>query len=530
MLSMKIPAIVPSFECPIISVDYCISVKLDTDSLFGGTLKVEFPLIIGTIPIRQMTPLAGSAVPAVYPTVSPSAPPEPVVVGGAVGGPVCLCVKMEHCQLEYDKATVTDGIVSGKVIIQNKEPIKARFLKIRILGTANIHSEECENKMKLNEYLKHEPEHSSQSSNNYECLINTYIMLWESSVEEDNIPAGNHEFPFSFTLPANSPPTFFGQYGKIEYSTKVELDRPWKLNKKLKRPVLVWPKCDLNLFPNAASSVEKTAEQVIKTADKNVDLVLKEGLVTLRASIPKQGYVHGEIIQIKLNIQNESARPVLKVRAEIFQFGKYWLRHKGTTDVRFSKTCLAKTSEDIKIEPKTKGEAIISIEVPNCVPNFQSSLIHVFYNVLVGFEEPTFGGVLAAGFYLLIGTVPIREIQMAEKAVQTVYPTVSPSAPPEPPEPVEAFGGSVYPSSSASLYPVVAGGASSVYPSAQIVSPGGGAPQGIVPSDPPPSYEESMYAGNAEDSKTFAPHYPVYNNLPQDNPAQATLLPTENKF
>uniref|UniRef100_A0A1I7T7V1 Arrestin_N domain-containing protein n=1 Tax=Caenorhabditis tropicalis TaxID=1561998 RepID=A0A1I7T7V1_9PELO len=222
------------------------------------------------------------------------------------------------------------------------------------------------------------------------------------------------------------------------------------------------------------------------------------------------------MIRIKLNIENESTRPVLKAHAEIFQFGKYRLRHKGTTLLKLSEKRIAQTSENIKIEPKTKGEAIISIEVPNCAPSFTSSLIDVYYNVWVGFEESAFGGVLSAGFYSLIGTVPFREIRQMAPLGRSEVPAVSPSAPPEP---VESVGGPVYPgSSSAPLYPVVVESSSSLYPSAQIVSPGGGAPQGIVPSDPPPSYEESMYAGNAEDSELFAPCYPVYNNLPQETP------------
>lgn len=88
VLSMKIPAIVPSFQCPIISVDYCISIKIDTQTTFGSTLKCEFPLIIGTIPIRQLTIPAGipAAPPATMPMMAPSgpsAPPYPVVADGA---------------------------------------------------------------------------------------------------------------------------------------------------------------------------------------------------------------------------------------------------------------------------------------------------------------------------------------------------------------------------------------------------------------------------------------------------------------
>uniref|UniRef100_A0A1I7T7U9 Arrestin_C domain-containing protein n=1 Tax=Caenorhabditis tropicalis TaxID=1561998 RepID=A0A1I7T7U9_9PELO len=116
------------------------------------------------------------------------------------------------------------------------------------------------------------------------------------------------------------------------------------------------------------------------------------------------------MIQIKLNIENESTRPVLKAHAEILRFGKYRAEHKGTTHLRNSRKSLAKTSEKIKIEPKTKGEAIISIEVPDCIPSFNSSFIDVFYNVWVSIDvDSTFGGKLETNFFLRIGTVPIRD-------------------------------------------------------------------------------------------------------------------------
>lgn len=105
------------------------------------------------------------------------------------------------------------------------------------------------------------------------------------------------------------------------------------------------------------------------------------------------------------------------------------------------------------------------------------------------------------------------------------------------------------PSVSAPPYPVVAGASASqaVYPtapSAPPASPGGEAP---------PSYEESVHgAGKVEDAEVsfkleilskmltenlqaFAPRYPVYNNLPQQQnsqlpPEYAPPLPAKSGF
>uniref|UniRef100_A0A8R1HZJ8 Arrestin_C domain-containing protein n=1 Tax=Caenorhabditis japonica TaxID=281687 RepID=A0A8R1HZJ8_CAEJA len=93
VLSLKIPAIAPSFQCPIMNANYSLTVKMDAQGLLGTSLKCEFPLIIGTIPIRQTVLPAGSAssstVPAALPMkVVSSGSPYPVMGEGSSAGPV----------------------------------------------------------------------------------------------------------------------------------------------------------------------------------------------------------------------------------------------------------------------------------------------------------------------------------------------------------------------------------------------------------------------------------------------------------
>lgn len=52
---------------------------------------------------------------------------------------------------------------------------------------------------------------------------------------QDRLPAGTNVFPFAFNLPINCAPSFEGCHGHIRYDVHVELDRPWKFNKKSRK-------------------------------------------------------------------------------------------------------------------------------------------------------------------------------------------------------------------------------------------------------------------------------------------------------
>ena len=61
------------------------------------------------------------------------------------------------------------------------------------------------------------------------------------------LKVGNHEFPFSFTLPKDIPSTFEGSYGNVTYYAQAGSD----LDKIFKRPFTVVALVDLNLNPEA---------------------------------------------------------------------------------------------------------------------------------------------------------------------------------------------------------------------------------------------------------------------------------------
>lgn len=63
---------------------------------------------------------------------------------------------------------------------------------------------------------------------------------------------GTHEYPFSCNLPPNLPSSFESDYGRIRYTIKAKLDRPWKFDHETKAAFTVNSTLDLNQQPHAS--------------------------------------------------------------------------------------------------------------------------------------------------------------------------------------------------------------------------------------------------------------------------------------
>ncbi|CAA19457.2 Arrestin C-terminal-like domain-containing protein [Caenorhabditis elegans] len=419
---------------------------------------------------------------------------------------------MDDLRIEYDAPNdvyFPGQAVTGKVIIQNREWIKARFLKICIHGGAHTHWSESRSTYRTN--TRGERERFTENVN-YNATINYLTgesIAWQSRDGTDRLPAGTNVFPFAFNLPINCAPSFEGCHGHIRYDVHVELDRPWKFNKKSRKCFSVIPVFDLNITPTAINPM-------VNTASKNTGLILKKGLVTITVNLPKRGYVAGEIMPITVNIDNGSKVAVSEVSAKMTQLSHFHASHGNMIGVtahthnRNDEKLVAESRRVADVPAKSRGQMVLSMKIPAIVPSFNCPIIAVDYCLTVKVStQQIFGGGLKCEFPLIIGTIPIRQMNQAAPGAMPTMPSVS--APP---------------------YPVVAGASASqaVYPtapSAPPASPGGEAP---------PSYEESVHgAGKVEDAEAFAPRYPVYNNLPQQQnsqlpPEYAPPLPAKSGF
>lgn len=82
------------------------------------------------------------------------------------------------------------------------------------------------------------------------CNLNLFFFFLLLSLDNGEVtvlPAGRHEFPFSFQLPEETLVTSFeGKHGSIRYWVKVKLHRPWATVKKIKKEFTVIEPIDIN--------------------------------------------------------------------------------------------------------------------------------------------------------------------------------------------------------------------------------------------------------------------------------------------
>lgn len=74
-------------------------------------------------------------------------------------------------------------------------------------------------------------------------------------VGESHLDVGEHNYPFSVSLPHQLPSTFNGEYGHVRYGGKVTIDIPWGKDKEKETFFEVISPSNLNDEPSLAVSI-----------------------------------------------------------------------------------------------------------------------------------------------------------------------------------------------------------------------------------------------------------------------------------
>lgn len=124
--------------------------------------------------------------------------------------------------------------------------------------------------------------------------------------------AGTHTYKFSVTLPQNIPSSFeFGSIAWVRYSLKAHVDIPWAFDKYTKRMITVVRPLDLNNIPNANGGGTITTEKRLCC------LCCASNPITATVAVDRLGYVPGERIIFRGDIQNGSRRMMKGSSAEL---------------------------------------------------------------------------------------------------------------------------------------------------------------------------------------------------------------------
>ncbi|XP_006900680.1 PREDICTED: arrestin domain-containing protein 1 [Elephantulus edwardii] len=240
-----------------------------------------------------------------------------------------------------------------------------------------------------------------------------------SLADKGNLPAGEHNFPFQFLLPATAPTSFEGPFGKIVHQVRATIDTSrFSKDHKCTRVFYILSPLNLNSIPdieqpNVASATKKFSYKLLKT-----------GSVLLTASTDLRGYVVGQVLQLQVNIENQSGKDTGPVVATLLQKVSYKAR-RWTYDVRTVvevQGAGAKAWRHSEWQEQILVPALPQSVLPGC------SLIHVDYYLQVSLKSPEATVTLP----VFIGNIAVNHTPLNALPGPGSLPSqVVPSAPPQ---------------------------------------------------------------------------------------------------
>ncbi|XP_011140067.1 arrestin domain-containing protein 17 isoform X2 [Harpegnathos saltator] len=320
-----------------------------------------------------------------------------------------------------------------------------------------------------------------------------YYLVGSASGGEIEIQSGEHKFPFACSLPDSLPSSFESDFGHVRYTVKATLDRPWKFDQDVKSPFTVISPLDLNTEPRAVEPVQAEMSKTFWC------LCCATPALTVNFSLPVRGYVPGQSMPVKINVENRSSVVVNTVKLVLVKVVTF----RATTPHSDSRTEEIVVTEVSKGPVEGGGSADYEqhLDIPPLPPSNLANcgIIDLEYNLKVeACVEGWYHRNLSDKTLIFVGTVPL-----AAYHTPSAPPAADVAAADAPTKPPAA--GFVVPSANKALPPL---------PESQ-----------LYPNLPPPSFEESVYGarnlrerGESEYvyglANRFAPKYPVYNFAP----------------
>lgn len=174
--------------------------------------------------------------------------------------------------------------------------------------------------------------------------------------ETSDIPAGIHNYRFSFRFPNPVPYSVEGKHGKIEYKLIAVLDIRLARDLRVTRPVFVLNYEDLNLYPELNSPRE------IEEVKTFCCFPCRSKPLIMNLKIPRIGFALGEMIHVEVLITNLSSKTVHGTTLALRRIESFTSSSPYTKTVRVKKVVSRSTSRGIRAGEESSF--VISVEVP----------------------------------------------------------------------------------------------------------------------------------------------------------------------
>ncbi|XP_060933881.1 arrestin domain-containing protein 2 isoform X1 [Limanda limanda] len=314
-----------------------------------------------------------------------------------------LDIVFDSPELDCPPVFSSGDVVSGRVVLELSGASRLDSLKLHAQGCAKVHWTESRSAGSSTAYTQN-------YSDEVEYLNRREVLLQADNGDVTVLPAGRHEYPFSFQLPEETLVTSFeGKHGSIRYWVKVKLHRPWAAVKKLKKEFTVIEPIDINT-PAFLAPQAGTREKMARAWYRNF------GQVLVTAKIDRKGYTPGEVIPVFAEFDNSTSRSIVP-KAYITQTQTFIAR--GTMKQKHS--VVATLSGDIvgaKCRETWHGRAI---KIPPVGPSIlQCRIIKVEYMLKVCVDVPGTSK-LCLELPLVIGTIPLHPFGSRTSSVSSQY-------------------------------------------------------------------------------------------------------------
>nr|CAD7607905.1 unnamed protein product [Timema genevievae] len=130
---------------------------------------------------------------------------------------------------------------------------------------------------------------------------------------ETVLPAGDHSFLFTFSIPSNLPSSFEGSFGYIRYTIKATLDRPWKFNQDTKVALTVLAYRDLNMYPQLRTPL------ILGNTKTICCWCCQSAPMAITARVPFTGVVPGQDVPIIVDLDNPTSVDITSVQCYLMQ-------------------------------------------------------------------------------------------------------------------------------------------------------------------------------------------------------------------
>jgi len=193
------------------------------------------------------------------------------------------------------------------------------------------------------------------------------------------MPPGKYNYPFLYQLPPNLPGAFYDERkefdgdkirGAIVYKIKVFLDMPGK---------------DLK-YGQAIVVAEPVMRQIVPISDhQEKGFMFASGKLKMDIVLDKNVFVPGEIIPIKVHIDNESSKVVNSCKVKLMR--KVQVRAKHYMKAHTEEVCRQQYEG---CPPKTKKDIILSFPFPatQIYPSTRGHLVQCNYYLIIECDVP----------------------------------------------------------------------------------------------------------------------------------------------